>query len=92
MKNLLTMLKGGITLFYLVALASPFVPALAPYSTTLLIIVGVLLVSHIGEYIAVRKRLAQASSASENHFVSVLLFGFVHWLPLLKSAPRVSSQ
>ena len=81
-----TLLKGGSLAFYLVALTSPFVSVLAPHSKTLLIIVGILALAHLGEYVAVRKRLATIPAQGTNHFVSVLLFGFIHWAPLLKSS------
>ena len=81
-----TLLKGGALAFYLLALASPLISALQPYSRTLLIIVGILALAHLGEYLMVRKRLAAIPAEGINHFVSVLLFGFLHWVPLLKSS------
>ena len=81
-----TQLKGGSLAFYLLALASPLISALQPYSRTLLIIVGILALAHLGEYLMVRKRLAAIPAEGINHFVSVLLFGFLYWAPLLKSS------
>jgi uncharacterized protein YhhL (DUF1145 family) len=86
--TLLTLLKSSVVVFYLVALASPFVPALASCSTTLLIIAGVLLLAHLGEYMMVRKRLNELPASENNHFIGVLLFGFIYWLPLLKAGDK----
>ena len=80
-----TLLKGSVLIFYLIALSSPFVSALTPYSRILLIIFGVLVLGHIGEYIVVRKRLEQIPADGAGHLVSTLLFGFVYWAPVLKS-------
>jgi uncharacterized protein YhhL (DUF1145 family) len=81
-----TLLKGGSLAFYLLALASPLISALQPYSRTLLIIVGIFALAHLAEYLIVRKRLATIPANGMSHFVSVLLFGFIHWAPLLKSS------
>jgi hypothetical protein len=45
----------------------------------------VLLLVHLSEYVAVRSRLTQTDG---NHFVRTLLFGFGHWLPLLRKGKR----
>jgi uncharacterized protein YhhL (DUF1145 family) len=86
--TLLMLVKGGAVIFYAVALASPVVPALAPYATTLFIIAGVLVLAHLGEYIMVRKRLNALPASENNHFIGVLLFGFIYWLPLLKAGDK----
>jgi uncharacterized protein YhhL (DUF1145 family) len=51
-----------------------------------LIIVGIFALAHLAEYLIVRKRLATIPANGMSHFVSVLLFGFIHWAPLLKSS------
>jgi len=73
--------KAILIALYVATLLSLFVPALAPYSQTLLIISGALLVAHVGEYLWVRDRLAGVEG---NHFLQTLLFGFVHWLPIIR--------
>ena len=85
---LVAAMKVGLMVFYAIVLASLFVPALMPYSKTLMIVAGVLLLAHIGEYLMVRKRLAALPSAGANHFMPVLLYGVIHWGPLLKSQDK----
>lgn len=85
---LFSALKAGLMVFYVIALVSSFVPALMPYSNTFLMVLGILVVAHIGEYLMVRKRLAALPSAGANHVINVLLFGVIHWGPLLKSEAK----
>lgn len=76
-----TLSKAILVALYIATLLSLLLPALAPYSHTLLIISAVLLVAHVGEYLWVRDRLAGFEG---NHFLQTLLFGFVHWLPIIR--------
>jgi uncharacterized protein YhhL (DUF1145 family) len=54
-----------------------------PYSQTILWIGGLLLVVHLAEYLFVRYRVAERNNGNTG-FVQTMLFGFAHWLPVLK--------
>ena len=76
--------KVAAVIFYLLVPASHHVSALAEYQQLFSAVFLVLMVAHLGEYIWVRKRLL-ALNTGENHLFLTMLFGFAHWLPLLKS-------
>ena len=86
--TVLSLTKVGAIVFYLVAAVSPVVPALAGYSSVLLAVAGILLLAHLVEYFAMRKRLEGVAPGPLGHFVGVLLFGFLYWLPLLKTTEK----
>ena len=54
-----------------------------PYSQTILWIGGLLLVVHLTEYLFVRSRVAERNNGNTG-FLQTMLFGFGHWLPVLK--------
>lgn len=86
--TVLTVVKAGGLLFYLAALVSPVVTSLVPYSSILLAIAGILLLSHLVEYVMVRRRLEGVTPGPLGHFGGTLLFGFIYWMPLLKAAGK----
>jgi uncharacterized protein YhhL (DUF1145 family) len=72
----------GFWVAWIASLASLVPDPLRPY----VVWTGVvLLLVHLSEYVAVRSRLTQTDG---NHFVRTLLFGFGHWLPLLRKGKR----
>ena len=84
MKLVFGLMKLSVLALYLLAAASLFVPVLADYSSVLGYIILALLAAHLGEYMLVRKRLAQLS-ANGGHFLGTMLFGFLYWLPLFRA-------
>ena len=83
--------KLAALVFYIIAICSPFVSALQPYSQILLTVLGVLQVVHVAEYLLLRKRLSKIKT-DDSHFLQTLLFGFVYWLPLLKGQAKSQSE
>ncbi|RDE24359.1 hypothetical protein DV711_01870 [Motiliproteus coralliicola] len=41
-------------------------------------------IAHLGEYLFLRRRFAGLAGSALHHFCQTLLFGFLHWLPLLR--------
>ena len=75
--------KASLLVIYIAALISFFVPALAPYSSTLVIISALVLAFHVIEYIAVVKKLSAKGHSGIGPFIQTLLFGLLYWKPLL---------
>lgn len=84
LQNIFTALKLCVSIFYLFVLESLVMGTMQEYHTTLLSISGVLLAAHLIEFIAVKQKLKALRRGSNRfHFFNVLLFGFLHWVPLL---------
>ena len=45
-----------------------------------------LFVIHLIEFMLVFRMLASTAGSMANHFIQVLVFGYLHWLPLKKGA------
>ncbi|MDI3326596.1 hypothetical protein QKW35_19635 [Pontibacterium granulatum] len=84
--NIFTLLKVCVATFYLFCLESLVMGTMKAYHLTLISIVTALLVAHLMEFIAVKQKLKALHRGSTRiHFLNVLLFGFLHWIPLLYS-------
>lgn len=77
------LLKVAAVILYLTTLASLIIEPLTVYRGLLFSIIAVLLLAHIAEYLMVKKKLTQSSESPNHHFLQVLLFGFLYWVPLL---------
>ena len=75
--------KIGLLAFWFAVALSLFSLLGKPYSQTILWIGGILLVIHLVEYLFVRSRVAERNNGNTG-FVQTMLFGFGHWLPVLK--------
>jgi uncharacterized protein YhhL (DUF1145 family) len=74
--------------FYALVPASYLIPSLGDYSCTLAIIAAALLAAHVAEYLWVRQRLVALPGTTAYHLINTLLFGFLHWLPLLRALKK----
>jgi uncharacterized protein YhhL (DUF1145 family) len=79
------LLKVAVVFFYLIVLVSLLVDSLLGYRIIFISIVAVLLAAHVTEFLIMKNRLAQVSGSANVHFLNVLLFGFLYWIPLLYS-------
>ena len=77
--------------FYVVTILSLFIPLLADYRNIFLIITVVLLVAHAVEYLVMKARMVNAAPERNDHLLRTLLFGYGHWLPLLKAPAKIVS-
>jgi uncharacterized protein YhhL (DUF1145 family) len=59
-------------------------PLPAEYQFYLLVLAGIVLLVHLLEYIAMKAKV-KSKSNTEISFVQTMLWGFGHWLPLLKN-------
>lgn len=84
MELLIKATKAGLISLYGLVLLSLFIPFLAEYQGLLLIITGIIISIHIGEFVVMRTKMIEADPESSNHFVQTFLFGFGHWLPIIK--------
>ena len=84
------LLKVAAVILYLITLASLIIEPLAAYRGLLFSVTAVLLLAHIAEYLMVKKKLTQSSESPYHHFLQVLLFGFLYWVPLLYPADKNS--
>jgi uncharacterized protein YhhL (DUF1145 family) len=62
-----------------------------PYSQFILWIGGLLLLVHFVEYLFVRSRVAERDNGNTG-FIQTMLFGFAHWLPVLKRPDQENGQ
>ncbi len=61
-----------------------------PYGRYIVWIAGLVLLIHLLEYYLVRPRLA-GPGAGKFSFFKTMLFGFTHWLPLLKHSGKAAN-
>ncbi len=54
-----------------------------PYGSTILWIGGLILLVHLVEYLFVKSGVAERNGGNTD-FIQNMLFGFAHWLPVLK--------
>jgi uncharacterized protein YhhL (DUF1145 family) len=80
-----TLSKVFMMVFYALVPVSLVWEVLLPYSNTMLIITAVLLVLHSLEFILMKNKLQALPGSVMTHFINTLLFGFNHWLPLMKA-------
>lgn len=76
--------KAILLAFYVLVPVSFLTPILAEHKQYLLIALIVILVAHVGEYIAMKSKMINAAPARNDHFLQTLLFGYAHWLPYLQ--------
>ena len=58
-----------------------------PYARTVLIIGAVVLLVHFVEYLLVRSKVAEKLDGNTG-FIGTMVYGFGHWLPVLRSGPE----
>ena len=58
-----------------------------PYAQTVLMIGAVVLLIHFVEYLLVRSKVAERLDGNTG-FIGTMLFGFGHWLPVLRPKPE----
>ncbi|MAZ87375.1 MAG: hypothetical protein CL693_07005 [Cellvibrionaceae bacterium] len=81
--TLTLLLKTGLVLFYALVPLSFLVEPLSSHQTLLLYVALALAVAHVGEYLLLKTKLQKLPG--ERHFLYTLLFGFLHWLPLMQA-------
>lgn len=84
MTYLVQLTKAVLLIFYAVALLSLIAPFLSEYRRILWIIAALLVAVHAGEYVALKDKMASADPEQSNHLIKTLLFGYGHWLPLVR--------
>lgn len=77
-----TLLKFALLALYLITALSLFIEPLADYQNILMAATVGLIVIHIAEYLVMKKRL---DTIEGEHLIPVLLFGLMHWHPLIKA-------
>jgi len=60
-----------------------------PYGRYIVWLAGLVLLIHLLEYFLVRSKFA-GSESEKFSFLKTMLFGFTHWLPLLKNPGRTA--
>ncbi len=76
-------LLAGLWLLAILGLVS-ITPLPAEYQSYLLPLAGIVLFVHLLEYVAMKAKV-KSKSNTEISFVQTMLWGFGHWLPLLKN-------
>lgn len=76
--------KVGLISLYGLALLSLFTSFLAEYQRSLLIVTGVILTIHLAEFVILKAKITEAEPERSNHLIQTFLFGFGHWLPIIK--------
>lgn len=79
-------LKVGALGLYGAVIASFWLESLKEYQMALVTVMAVLFAVHVVEYVVVFNRLKKRAGEKSNHFLQVLLFGFLHWIPLLHNS------
>ena len=76
--------KIGLIGLYALTLLSLFIPFLTEYQSTLLIITGIVIAVHLGEFVMLKSKMTEAAPERSDHFIQTFLYGFGHWLPIIK--------
>jgi uncharacterized protein YhhL (DUF1145 family) len=87
--HLVKVTKIAVVAFWIALLLSLISVIPNPYGTYIVWIAGLVLLIHLFEYFLVRSRFT-GSDHGNFSFVKTMLFGFTHWLPLLKNPGRVA--
>jgi uncharacterized protein YhhL (DUF1145 family) len=75
--------KVALLVFWLAWVLSLLSLTGPPYGQTIVWIGGLLLLIHFLEYLFVKSRVAERDNGNTG-FIQTMLFGFGHWLPVLK--------
>jgi uncharacterized protein YhhL (DUF1145 family) len=75
--------KGALLVFWLACILSLVSVIPSPHNQTILWIGAVLLLVHLVEYLFVKSKVAERTSGNSG-FIQTMVFGFGHWLPILK--------
>jgi uncharacterized protein YhhL (DUF1145 family) len=75
--------KAAVAVFWLAWILSLVSVIPSHYGSTIVFLGGLVLVVHLFEYLLVKSKFAERGGDGIS-FVQTLLFGFAHWLPLLK--------
>ena len=75
--------KIALLVFWLACILSLISLIPKPYSSYILWIGGFLLLLHFVEYLFVKSKVAERNGGNTG-FLQTMLFGFGHWLPVLK--------
>lgn len=81
-----------LIILYLSAALSPLLPSLQQYMLWLILIAVFLLVSHVAEFVAMKSKIVALQAEGSQQMIMTLLFGFLHWLPLLIEQQAKSQQ
>ena len=79
----ITLTKGALLVFWLVCILSLISLIPNPYDQNILWIGTLLLLVHLIEYLFVKSKVAKRTHGNSG-FIPIMLFGFAHWLPILK--------
>lgn len=77
--------KAVAIAIYSIALIALLTQAMQPYRNIIVGVAAVLILAHLLEYLVLRKKLQAAAPHRRHHFLQTLLFGYGHWVPLLKT-------
>ncbi|GAA5316249.1 MAG: hypothetical protein AseanaTS_14540 [Candidatus Pelagadaptatus aseana] len=92
MNTLFNFLKLAALLIYLATALSFVLEPLQAYSFILSVVTLILLVTHITEFILMKGKLDAFQEQDGQHFIKTLLFGFLHWLPLLMAQNKQTAD
>jgi uncharacterized protein YhhL (DUF1145 family) len=79
----ITLTKGALLVFWLACILSLLSLIPNPYGQTILWIGASLLLVHLIEYLFVKSKVAERTDG-DSGFIPTMVFGFGHWLPILK--------
>ena len=80
---LIKLTRVGVVIFWVAAVLSLAGVIPAPTGTVIAWAAAVVLLIHLVEYVLVKPRIAKLEG-KEISFVRTLVFGFTHWLPVVK--------
>jgi len=87
---LVKVIRVAVVVFWFAAFLSLTSVIPNPYGRYIVWLAGVVLLIHLLEYFLVRPKIA-GSDAGKFSFFKTMLFGFTHWLPLLKHSDSNSA-
>ena len=86
-KLVIYLTKAGLLVLWAICILGLLAIFPEPYARIVLMIGAVVLLVHFVEYLLVRSKVAEKLDGNTG-FIGTMVFGFGHWLPILRSGPE----
>ena len=83
---IITIMRYGLLAFWLLFIVNTLAPLAGSWGGGIMAVGVVVMILHIAELTVVYSRLVAIDRASRADVIGVLLFGVLHWRPLLRSS------
>jgi uncharacterized protein YhhL (DUF1145 family) len=88
----IAVMRGGLLAFWLLFIVNTLMPLSGNWGGGVMAVGSVIMALHLAELAVVYQRLALIGRAGRRDVIGVLLFGVLHWRPLLRYSSGAQQQ